>query len=63
MSCCKRIGDFSSQAMESTKSILSEDFLGSLDAHLAKEVKILQQQWITAECQESFKKYAAKGEW
>lgn len=49
--------------MESTKSTLNEDFLSSIDAHLAKEVKILQQQWITGECQENFKQYAAKGEW
>jgi hypothetical protein len=42
---------------------MNEDFLSTLEAHLAKEVKILQQQWITAECQEKFKKHSAKGEW
>lgn len=42
---------------------MNEDFLGTIEAHLAKEVKILQQQWITPECQEMFKKHAAKGEW
>lgn len=51
------------QALESTKSILNEDFLSSIDAYLAKECKILQQQWIGSECQESFKKHAVKGEW
>lgn len=52
-----------SQALESTKSIGNESFLSSIDAHLAKEVKILQQQWISAECQEKFKRHATKGEW
>lgn len=42
---------------------MNEDFLNLIDAYLAKEVKILQQQWITVECQEKFKKHAAKGEW
>lgn len=53
----------SPQALESTKSIMNEDFLGTIEAHLAKEVKILQQQWISAECQEKFKKHAPGGEW
>jgi hypothetical protein len=52
-----------SQALESTKSILNEDFLTSIDSHLSKEVKLLQQQWITPECQENFKKHANTGEW
>lgn len=52
---------FFSQALESTKGILNEDFLGSIEAYLAKEVKILQQQWITVECQEKFKQHAVKG--
>jgi hypothetical protein len=42
---------------------MNQDFLSTLEAHLAKEVKILQAQWITAETQEKFKKHAAKGEW
>lgn len=42
---------------------MNEDFLSSIEAYLSKEVKILQQQWITVECQEKFKKHATKGEW
>ncbi|CRL01962.1 CLUMA_CG015221, isoform A [Clunio marinus] len=63
MSHCERIAEFSSQTLESTKSILNEDFLNSIDGYLATEVKILQQQWISAECQEKFKKHNVKGEW
>ncbi|KAG5679626.1 hypothetical protein PVAND_009186 [Polypedilum vanderplanki] len=58
---CNKIASLSSQALESTKNILTEDFLMSIDQHLAKEMKILQQQWISAECQERFKKHVANG--
>lgn len=51
------------QALESTKQLLTEDFLDTIDHRLSKEVKILQQQWISAECQEKFKKFSATGEW
>jgi hypothetical protein len=54
---------FHSQALESTKKLLTEDFLGTIDHKLSKEAKILQSQWISAECQEKFKKFAASGEW
>jgi hypothetical protein len=50
--------------LESTKNILTEEFLTVIDQQLSKEMKILQQQWISAECQEKFKKYATAGkEW
>ncbi|CAG9805470.1 unnamed protein product [Chironomus riparius] len=60
---CMKMSTLSSQALESTKNILTEEFLSSIDQHLSKEVKILQQQWISAECQEKFKKYSSTGSW
>lgn len=55
-SICKTIVTLSTQALESTKSLLTDEFLSSLDQQLSKEMKILQHQWISAECQEKFKK-------
>ena len=49
--------------MESTKAVLNEDALESVETLLVQEMKTLQQQWISHECQEKFKQFSNKKNW
>ena len=51
------------QFLESTKSVLNEDALESVETLLVQEMKTLQQQWISHECQEKFKQFLTKKNW
>ncbi|KAJ6644511.1 Chromodomain Y-like protein 2, partial [Pseudolycoriella hygida] len=59
----ERIGEQSSQSMETTKALTHFDIIDKLDHDLAKEQKLLIQHWTTSECQERFNNFLSKEKW